>query len=148
MAQPDQQQRRDNNLKVIEEFRANGGRVGGPFAEMTLLLLTTVGARTGQPRTWPLNFLADGDRWVVAAGNGGRPTRPGWYYNLLAQPNATIEIGEGDTTKTVHVVATVAEGAEREDLWARQVARVPSLRRMAQTAPGPIPVVVLTQRRD
>jgi deazaflavin-dependent oxidoreductase (nitroreductase family) len=148
MAQPDQQERRDRNREVVEEFRANGGQVAGPFAEMTLLLLTTVGARTGQPRTWPLNFLADGDRWVVVAGNGGRPTRPGWYHNLLAEPNATIEIGEGGTTRTVHVVATIAEGAEREDLWARQTARVPSLEQMAKTAPGPVPVIILTQRQD
>jgi deazaflavin-dependent oxidoreductase (nitroreductase family) len=113
---------------------------------MTLLLLTTVGARSGQPRTWPLNYLADGDRWVVAAGNGGRPTRPGWYYNLLAQPEATIELGTEHGTETIEVTATILDGEERAALWDVQVARVPSLATMQDTAPGPIPVVALTRR--
>jgi deazaflavin-dependent oxidoreductase (nitroreductase family) len=140
------QERQDRNREVIEQFRANRGNVGGPFAAMTLLLLTTVGARTGQRRTWPLNYLADGDRWVVVAGNGGRPTRPGWYHNLLAQPNATIELGTESGTETIDVVATVLEGGERAALWDTQVARVPSLATMQETAPGPIPVVALTRR--
>src|ERR1700753_2068030 len=121
------QERQDRNREVVQEFRANRGNVGGPFATMTLLLLTTVGARTGQQRTWPLNYLADGDRWVVVAGNGGRPPRPGWYHNLLAQPNATIELGTEHGTETIDVVATVLEGDERTALWDTQVARVPSL---------------------
>jgi deazaflavin-dependent oxidoreductase (nitroreductase family) len=143
MSDPERQER---NREVIEEFRANNGNVSGPFAQMTLLLLTTVGARTGQQRTWPLNFLADGDRWVVVAGNGGRPTRPGWYHNLVAHPDATIELGTESGTETIDVVATVLEGEERDTLWDVQVARVPSLATMQETAPGPIPVVALTRR--
>lgn len=139
-------ERQESNRAVIEEFRANRGNVGGPFAQMTLLLLTTVGARTGQQRTWPLNFLADGDRWVVVAGNGGRPTRPGWYHNLVAHPNATIELGAESGTETIEVVATILDGDERAKLWDTQVARVPSLAKMQETAPGPIPVVALTRR--
>jgi deazaflavin-dependent oxidoreductase (nitroreductase family) len=139
-------ERQESNRGVIEEFRANKGNVGGPFAQMTLLLLTTVGARTGQQHTWPLNFLADGDRWVVVAGNGGRPTRPGWYHNLVAHPDATIELGAESGTETIDVVATVLEGSERDTLWDVQVARVPSLATMQETAPGPIPVVALTRR--
>jgi deazaflavin-dependent oxidoreductase (nitroreductase family) len=139
-------ERQDRNREVIEEFRAHRGNVSGPFAQMTLLLLTTVGARTGQRRTWPLNYLADGDRWVVVAGNGGRPTRPGWYHNLLAQRNATIELGTESGTETIDVVATILDGDERQKLWDTQVARVPSLATMQETAPGPIPVVALTRR--
>jgi deazaflavin-dependent oxidoreductase (nitroreductase family) len=146
MSEPDQRERQDANREVIEEFRANGGAVGGQFAAMNLLLLTTTGARTGQPRTQPLNHMADGDRWVVFAGNGGRPARPGWYHNLVAQPNVTIELGHDGGTETVEAVATVAQGAEREDLWARQVQIVPFLVKMQDTAPGPIPVVILTRR--
>jgi deazaflavin-dependent oxidoreductase (nitroreductase family) len=135
--------RQQANHAIVEEFRANAGTVDGQFAGIPLLLLTTIGARTGQQRTWPLSYVSDGQRWVVFAGNGGRPDRPGWYHNLVAEPNATIEIG----TATIPVHATVAEGAERADLWARQLAVVPHLEQMQQTAPGPIPVLVLARRQ-
>jgi deazaflavin-dependent oxidoreductase (nitroreductase family) len=138
---PDVQRQQVNNA-IVEEFRANDGVVGGQFAGSPILLLTTKGARTGLDRTWPLAYLADGQRWVLYAGNGGRPNRPGWYHNLVADPNATIEIG----TDTFRVHATVTEGEQRADLWARQVAAVPYLEPMQQTAPGPIPVIVLTRQ--
>ncbi|HEX5406565.1 MAG TPA: nitroreductase/quinone reductase family protein [Pseudonocardiaceae bacterium] len=134
--------RQELNHAIIEEFRANAGVVGGQFAGTPLLLLTTKGARTGLARTWPLGFMADADRWVVFAANGGRPNVPAWYHNLLAEPDATIEIG----TETIPVRATVTEGPERADLWTRKVAEMPALERMQQTAPGPIPVVALVRR--
>lgn len=138
---PDEE-RQQLNHAIVEEFRANGGTVSGQFAGMPLLLLTTKGARTGLDRTWPLAYMADGDRWVVFAGNGGRPNRPAWYHNLVAEPNATIEVG----TETIPVRATVTEGAERADLWTRQLDVVPYLEKMQETAPGPIPVVALSRR--
>jgi deazaflavin-dependent oxidoreductase (nitroreductase family) len=141
-----QAQRREWNQKVIEEFRANEGVVGGSFQGNTLLLLTTRGARSGELRVSPLAAVsADGGagrRWAVFAANGGRPTRPGWYYNLSADPVATVEVG----TERFQAVAEDATGAERERLWAVMLERLPSLDDFQATAPGPIPVVVLTRQ--
>ncbi|MFC1429568.1 nitroreductase/quinone reductase family protein [Streptacidiphilus sp. N1-3] len=144
MAEQDQAQRLQWNQQIIEEFRANKGVVGGPFAGGTLLLLTTRGARTGEQRTMPLAALPAGEgQWAVFAANGGRPTRPGWYYNLLAHPTeVTVEIG----TETFAAVAADAEGEQRAALWAAQLARLPALEEFQATAPGPIPVVVLTRQ--
>ena len=142
----DQAQRREWNQKVIEEFRANGGVVGGPFEGSELLLLTTRGARSGEQRVSPLAAItADGGagrRWAVFAANGGRPTRPGWYYNLAADPVVTVEVG----TERFQAVAEDATGTEREELWAAMLERLPSLDDFQATAPGPIPVVVLTRQ--
>ncbi|HVV24831.1 MAG TPA: nitroreductase/quinone reductase family protein [Pseudonocardiaceae bacterium] len=131
------------NRAIAEQFRAHGGHlVSGRLAGHRVLLLHTVGARTGQPRMSPLGYLPDGDRWVVFAANAGRPVRPGWYHNLVARPEATIEVG----TDTIPVVARVADGTERSRVWERVVVEVPSAAVFQQTAPGPIPVVVLTRR--
>lgn len=142
----DQAQRREWNEKVIEEFRANEGVVGGSFAGHSLLLLTTRGAKSGELRVSPLAAVsADGGagrRWAVFAANGGRPTRPGWYYNLSADPVVTVEVG----TERFQAVAEDATGAEREQLWAVMLERLPSLDDFQATAPGPIPVVVLTRQ--
>ncbi|MHA6759848.1 nitroreductase/quinone reductase family protein [Streptacidiphilus sp. PAMC 29251] len=144
MTEQEQAQRLQWNQQIIEEFRANQGVVGGPFAGATLLLLTTRGARSGEQRTMPLAALPAGEgRWAVFAANGGRPARPGWYYNLLADPaSVTVEIG----TESFAAVAADAAGAEREQLWATQLARLPALADFQATAPGPIPVVVLTRQ--
>ncbi|MEZ0091623.1 nitroreductase/quinone reductase family protein [Streptacidiphilus sp. EB129] len=136
----DQAQRLEWNQRIIEEFRANKGVVGGQFEGSLLLLLTTTGARSGESRTMPLACLADGDRYVVFAANGGRPTRPGWYYNLLADPTATVEVG----SESFHAVATFAEGEERDRLWAERLLTAPFMADFQAAAPGPIPVVVLT----
>jgi len=104
----------DWNRNVIEEFRANGGKVGGQYEGGTLLLLTTIGAKSGQPRVSPLGFVRDGDRMVVAASMLGAPKHPDWYHNLVAHPRVTIELG----TETFEATATTAEGAERERLVA------------------------------
>src|SRR4026208_2391791 len=82
----------DWNHKIIEEFRANKGNVA-TFARQPLLLLTHTGAKTGKQRTNPLAYFRDGDRYIVVASKGGAPTNPDWYYNLLANPQATIEVG-------------------------------------------------------
>jgi deazaflavin-dependent oxidoreductase (nitroreductase family) len=132
--------RRQLSGRVVEEFRANGGVVGGDFAGIPLLLLTTTGARTGQPRTWPLAYAADGDRLVVFAANGGRPTAPAWLHNLRAHPRATVEVG----TETVEVTASVVEdGAERRRLWELGAAAAPVLAALQARTDRPFPVVVL-----
>ena len=90
------------NQTVIETFRKNGGSVAGPNR---LLLLTTTGARSGQPRTTPLAYSTDGDRLVIAASKGGSPTNPDWFHNLLANPVVTVELGG----ETFQARATVAD---------------------------------------
>src|SRR5690349_15812379 len=100
----------DFNKNLIEEFRANGGKVGGQFAGSPMILLTTKGAKSGQERTTPLVYTRDGDRYVIIASKGGAPTNPAWYHNLVANPEATAEIG----TETFRVRARVAEGEERQ----------------------------------
>jgi deazaflavin-dependent oxidoreductase (nitroreductase family) len=129
----------DYNRRVIEEFRANGGAVGGAYAGGTLLLLTSAGARTGRPHTTPLMYLADGGRLVVFATKGGAPTNPDWYHNLRANPVAVVEVG----TETLEVRATVARGEERRRLFAAQAERRPQFAEYAAVTTREIPVVVL-----
>src|SRR5687768_2200264 len=83
----------DRNKAIIEEFRANQGKVGGYFAGKTLLLLHTTGAKSGQERVNPVAYIKDGDRYVVIASKGGAPTNPDWYYNLVANPTVSVEVG-------------------------------------------------------
>src|ERR671927_20150 len=101
------------NRSLIAEYRATGGQVTGQFAGAPLLLLTTTGARSGQPRTTPLAYTVDGDRLVVIASKGGAPTHPDWYHNLRAQPEVTVELG----TETFPARATIPQGAERQRLF-------------------------------
>src|ERR1041384_1176540 len=97
---------RDFNTAIIEEFRANGGKVGGPFEGAPMLLLHTTGAKSGQARTNPVVYLADGDDLVVFASKAGAPTNPDWFHNLRANPDARVEVG----TEAFDVRARVAEG--------------------------------------
>ena len=133
-------ERLERNQRVIEEFRANAGVVQGDFAGVPLLLLTTRGARSGLPRTMPMTYLRDGDRFVVFAANGGRPQHPGWYHNLRAEPAATVEIG----TETLPVTAALTEGDDRERLWQQQLRHTPYFADFQARAGRPIPVVALT----
>jgi deazaflavin-dependent oxidoreductase (nitroreductase family) len=130
----------DFNARIIEEFRANDGRVGGPFEGATLLLLHHVGARSGKDRINPLVYNRDGDRYVVFASKAGAPTNPDWYHNLKAHPNVTIEVGT-DTTKAV---ADEATGAERDRLFQAQVERSPQFGEYQSKTDRVIPVIVLT----
>ncbi len=132
----------DFNQRIIEEFRANGGRVGGPFEGAPMLLLHTTGARSGAERVSPVVYQPDDGGWVVFASKGGAPTNPDWFHNLRAHPDATIEVG----TDTVPVVARVAEGDERERLWSRQKERMPGFADYEQKTTREIPVVVLERR--
>ena len=129
----------DWNAKVIEEFRANEGRVGGPFEGAPLLLLITTGARSGTTRVNPLMYLPDGDRFVVFASKGGAPTHPDWYHNVVANPDASVEVG----TEHFPVRATVATGAERDELFAEQATRYPQFATYEANTERSIPVIIL-----
>ncbi|HEY5423283.1 MAG TPA: nitroreductase family deazaflavin-dependent oxidoreductase [Ilumatobacteraceae bacterium] len=129
----------DWNTRIIEEFRANGGKVGGQFAGAPLLLLHTTGAKTGQARVNPMMYLADGDDHVVFASKAGAPTNPDWYHNLVANPRASIEVGD----QTFNVVARVAEGETRERLWSRQKELYPGFADYEAKTTRQIPVVIL-----
>ena len=129
------------NQLVIDEFRSAGGVVGGKFEGAPLLLLTTTGARSGQPRTTPMIYFRDGTRLVVFAANGGSKNNPGWYHNLLANPVAQVEVG----TEAYQVTGAETESAERERLWAQRLAAAPRLAVLQKQAGRPIPVVALTR---
>ncbi len=127
------------NQKNIEEFRANSGKVGGPFAGASMLLLTTTGAKSGQPRTNPLVYTTDGDTMVVIASKGGAPTNPDWYYNLVANPVVTIERG----TEQFQARATVPAEPERTRLYDQMAAQRPGFAEYQLNTTRQIPVVVL-----
>ena len=129
----------DWNSKIIEEFRANGGKVGGQFEGAPLLLLHTVGARTGQQRVNPMMYQPVAGDYAVFASRGGAPVNPDWYYNVLAHPRVTAEIG----TATVELVARVAEDGEREQIWSAQKAAYPGFADYERKTTRQIPVVIL-----
>lgn len=130
----------DFNKSIIEEFRANGGKVGGPFEGGTLLLLTTKGAKSGKQRVSPLAYTTDGDRFVIIASKGGAPTNPDWYHNLLVHPTATVEVG----TEQFEVKPTVVlEEPERSRLYGNMVAKMPGFAEYERKTTRKIPVVLL-----
>jgi deazaflavin-dependent oxidoreductase (nitroreductase family) len=131
------------NQQVIEEFRSNGGRVGGRFEGAPLLILHTTGARSGAERLNPLMYQPVGDAWAVFASKAGATTHPDWFYNVKANPDVTIEVG----AETVPVRARIAEGEEHDQIWTRQKESVPTFAEYEKTAGGRvIPVVVLERR--
>jgi deazaflavin-dependent oxidoreductase (nitroreductase family) len=130
----------DYNEQIIQEFRANEGRVGGRFEGNPLLLLHHTGAKSGKSRINPLAYLSDRGRYVVFGSKGGAPTHPDWYHNLKAHPNTTIEVG----TDTVDVVASKATGEERERIFRIQAERVPQFAEYQKQTKRLIPVMVLT----
>lgn len=129
----------DWNQKIIEEFRANGGRVGGPFEGKTLLLLHTMGARSGQERINPVACIRDGGNLVVIASKGGAPTHPDWYYNIVAHPEVTVEVG----TERFQAHAAVAEEPERTRLYGKMVEVMPGFDDYRRKTSRVIPVIVL-----
>jgi deazaflavin-dependent oxidoreductase (nitroreductase family) len=133
----------DYNQAIIDEFRGNGGRVGGPFEGAPLLLLHTIGARSGKERVNPVMYQAVGEDYAVFASKAGAPDNPAWYHNLLAHRDVTVEVG----TALVPVTARVAEGDERELIWQRQKADYPGFAEYEQRTAREIPVVILTARR-
>ena len=131
----------DWNRAIVDEFRANGGKVGGSFSGAPLLLLTTTGAKSGKLRTAPVMYLAEGDRLYVFASKGGAPTNPDWYHNLLAHPVASVEVG----SEHYDVTATPVVGEERDRLFAEQGNRYPGFKDYEAKTKGTrtIPVVAL-----
>ncbi|MEE1787467.1 nitroreductase/quinone reductase family protein [Streptomyces sp. SP17BM10] len=127
------------NQNVIDEFRANGGKVGGPFEGGDLLLLTTTGARSGQPHTVPLGYVREEGELVVIASAGGAPDDPHWYRNLLANPVVRVELG----TETFDSIAVPTEGARRERLFAAVVRIAPGYGDYQARTERELPVVVL-----
>lgn len=136
--------RDDFNTKVIAEFRANAGKVGPPFEGAPMILVHHRGAKTGTERIAPLVYLAHDDAYVVFGSMGGAPTHPQWYRNLVANPETTVEVG----TETIPVRARVAEGAERDTIFAAQKAAIPVFADYEQKTAGirEIPVVILEPR--
>jgi deazaflavin-dependent oxidoreductase (nitroreductase family) len=132
--------RQDWNRRIIEEFRANEGRVGGMFEGNPLLLLHHSGAKTGQERVNPVAYqtLPDGNLAIFAS-KGGAPTNPDWYHNLLAHPKASVEVG----TETFDVVAREATGQERERIWSKQKELMPGFAEYENKTSRQIPVIVL-----
>jgi len=134
--------RNDWNRQVIEEFRANRGKVGGMWEGRPLLLLTTTGAKSGERRTTPTLYLRDGGRLLVFASKGGAPTHPAWYHNLLAHPDVTVEVGP----ETYEATATVLSGEERDQLYAKQAQLFPQFGEYQAKTTRTIPVIALERR--
>ena len=129
----------DWNNKIIAEFRANDGKVGGPFEGAPVLLLHTTGARSGQERVNPMMYQRVGDNYAVFASKAGAPTHPDWYHNLVANPDVRAEIG----TQTLPFTARVAQGDEREQIWAAQKSAYPGFADYETKTTRQIPVVIL-----
>ncbi len=129
------------NDAIIEEFRANSGKVGGYFTGKTLLLLHTIGAKTGQGRINPVAYVTDGDRLVIVASKGGAPTNPDWYHNLLACPLVTVEVG----SEQFQARAEIAVEPERTRLYDKMVVMMPVFAEYQQKTRRIIPVIRLTR---
>ena len=131
----------DWNSKIIAEFRANGGKVGGQFEGAPLLLLTTRGRKSGAERTNPMMYLADGDRMFVFASKAGAPANPDWYLNLLAHPQVMVELG----ASTFGAIAVPLTGEDRDRVYAEQARRYPGFAEYQTKTDRVIPVVELVR---
>jgi deazaflavin-dependent oxidoreductase (nitroreductase family) len=129
----------DFNKKIIEEFRANQGKVGGMFAGMPLVLVTTKGAKTGKESIIPVAYSTDGENFVIVASKGGAPENPAWYYNLLAHPEVDIEVG----TEKFKVKATDTKGEERDRLFEQHAKHYPTFNEYKEKTTRVIPVFLL-----
>ena len=132
----------DWNAGVIEEFRANKGELGGQWEGAPLLLLHSTGAKSGQERVNPMMYQPVGDDYAVFASKAGMPTNPDWYHNLLAHPEATVEVGD----QVVEVTARIAADEEREPIWEKQKSLYPGFADYEQKTTRTIPVVILTPK--
>ena len=131
--------RNDFNERIIDEFRANGGKVGGPFAGRPLLLLHTTGAKTGEDRVHPLAYLRAGENLLVFGTKGGAPTHPDWYHNLRVNPRVTVELG----SERFDASARVTDDGERDGLWRDAKKEIPVFADYEQKTRRQIPVIVL-----
>jgi len=134
----------DFNTQIIEEFRANDGKVGGPFEAARMILVHHRGAKSGTERVSPLVYQPVGDSFAVFASRGGAPEHPSWFHNLVANPETVVEVGD----ETIPVRARVLEGDEREAIWTKQKASVPVFADYEQRAAGirTIPVILFERR--
>jgi deazaflavin-dependent oxidoreductase (nitroreductase family) len=130
---------KDRNQRIIEEFRANEGQVGGYFANVPLLLVHTKGSQSGQARVNPVAYFKEGDHYVIIASKGGADSNPDWYYNLKANPQVTVEVG----TETFEAQAQITREPERSELFAKMVARNPGFAEYVQRTKRVIPVIKL-----
>ena len=126
---------------MIEDFRANGGKVEGQFAGAPLLLLNTTGAKSGLPRTNPLAYMADGDQLAVVASYAGGPNNPPWFYNLVANPEVEVEVGH----ERFRATARIADEPERTELYGKMAAAMPVFSEYQSKTQRVIPVIVLTR---
>lgn len=132
----------DWNTKIIEEFRANGGQVGGPFAGAPMIIMHTTGAKSGVERTIPVVYFPQTDgTMVVIASKAGAPTNPDWYHNIKAHPRFDVEVG----TETFPVDAAELTGAERDTVWTGAVAAMPNFGEYQEKTTRVIPVLRLTR---
>jgi deazaflavin-dependent oxidoreductase (nitroreductase family) len=147
-ATPGSEQRKSPGFRIVIKaigtihrwlYRVSGGKLGKSFFGSPILLLTTTGRRTRQPRTWPLTYLQEGDRLIVIASNGGQPNHPAWYLNLRETPQVSVQLG--DRVRTM--IAQTAEGSERARLWSRVVEEYPAYAEYQRKTDRQIPVVVL-----
>jgi deazaflavin-dependent oxidoreductase (nitroreductase family) len=134
------------NDSVIAQFRAGDQRIAGMFDRSSLLLLHTTGARTGRPRTSPLAYFSFDDQTVIIASAAGADTHPAWYFNLLADPEATIERWQDDVVQSLEVKAVTVDGAQRDDFWAKITTEAPGFADYQTKTSRVIPVVVLERR--
>ncbi|SNT08649.1 nitroreductase family deazaflavin-dependent oxidoreductase [Rhodococcoides kyotonense] len=132
----------DFNEQIIAEFRANHGKVGGPFEGAPLLLLHSIGAKSGARRISPVMYLPDSGRYVIFASKAGADTNPDWYHNLKANPDVSIEVED----TTVDVVASEIVGSERDELYRRQAELYPGFADYEKKTSRVIPVVALTAK--
>ncbi len=130
------------NRGLVAEFRANGGKVGGQFQGAPLLLITTVGSKSGLERVSPVMYMALDDGYAIFATFAGAPTNPAWFHNLVATPTATIEVGDA----TINVSARVAQGDERERIWSAQKLAAPGMAEYETKTDRVMPVVILEPR--
>jgi deazaflavin-dependent oxidoreductase (nitroreductase family) len=143
MTEPAPDEGSDYNTEIIKEFRANQGRVGGPWAGTTLILVHHIGARSGVERVTPLGCSAQPDgRFVIVASSGGSPAHPDWYYNLKAHPAITVEVG----AQTFTVLAEELVGAARAELWPKLVAEYSTLGEHQAKTTRQFPVFMLTRQ--
>lgn len=131
----------DYNTQIIEEFRANAGKVGGRWEGRGLVLLTTTGRKSGRKHTTPMVYTRDGDRLLVYASKAGAPTHPDWYLNLVADPRVVVEVGDN----RYNAIATPLEGDERERAFAEQAERSPTFAEYQEKTDRVIPVVALSR---
>jgi deazaflavin-dependent oxidoreductase (nitroreductase family) len=133
----------DWNKVIIKEFRANAGKVGGPFLGKTLLILHTIGAKSGQQHINPVAYITDDERFVIIASKGGAPTNPDWYYNILANPRVTVEVG----TEQFTARASISIEPERTRLFAKMVDMMPGFADYQKKTTRIIPVIILSREK-